>query len=468
MSMQGSEELFIEIVERLGLGSEAFESRSREGVFTPALTMWLMMCQRIKGGKGLLEVIEDLIAGEGQRVRERNVKSKRLKVTKISLNTSGYSQARSRLSVETVRKITAAICEAIVDGSAASWHGKKVYLCDGTTFDLYASKKNLRDYKPIKNQHGTAHTPAMQCLFCHELMRGTALNVQFAPYRGPKSSSEQELCLKVMDALPSNSLLIADRNFGIFTIAYEAMRRKTEVLVRLTETRAKHLAGAAIKNTEVDIPVNWEFKGTTIESLDIPEDAQIQGRFIKHTLKRKGFKNLTLYFFTTSPEAVVDLVELYAQREKIENDIRSLKYVLGMDLLSGKTPDMIEKELLLGVSAYNLTRAVVAKAAKKLGIPPRKISFSRAVRLTRLFGNQLSSTNDKLKQKQIIESFIIGLNQSKLPERAYFRIEPRKIARERSSYPRLRASRAEERCTARKILKQFGHRNYFTTISRKY
>ena len=52
---------------------------------------------------------------------------------------------------------------------------------------------------------------------------------------------------------------------------------------------------------------------------------------------------------------------------------------------------MLEKEVLFGIAAYNLVRAVVAIAAKKLNIEPRKISFSRAVRLTKLFGNQLAA-----------------------------------------------------------------------------
>ena len=107
--LKSGEDLFLNILEELELGDEIFESRSREGIFTPALTMWLMMNQKANGGRGLSEVLEDLTAGEGQKIRQKDTKSKRLRVTDISLNTSALSQARSRLSIDIVRKVTSGI-----------------------------------------------------------------------------------------------------------------------------------------------------------------------------------------------------------------------------------------------------------------------------------------------------------------------------------------------------------------------
>jgi hypothetical protein len=309
----------------------------------------------------------------------------------------------------------------------------------------------------------------MQCLFCHELWSGVAMNAQFAPYRGKKSASEQRLCFGVLDELPKKSLLIADRNFGIFSVAYETDRRGIKTLVRLTKSRAKGLGKSSFTESgNVDIPIVWKFGKTNIPGLEIPDGATVEGRFIKHTLKRKGFRDLGLYFFTTSTESADELVELYAQRERIENDIRSIKYVVGMEILHGKTPEMLEKEVLFGIAAYNLVRAVVAIAAKKLNIEPRKISFSRAARLTKLFGNQLAAALDKKEQLTIVQRFITGLNQSKLATRRNLRIEPRKRVREKQLFPVMRKSRLQERKAATRVLKKFGHRGYFTTVSRDY
>lgn len=467
--MAEGEELFLEVLNEVGLGEDALVSRSREGIFTPALTMWLMMSQRTNGGRSLAAAVESLIAGEGAKIRNRNVKSRRLRVTDISLNSSAFSQARNRLSVETVRKVSRGIAEKALGKSDIRWHGKKVYLCDGTTLNLGSTKEILGTYKPVSNQYGTAYSPEMQCIFCHELFSGSAINPQFAAYRGAKALSEQQLCIQALDDFPEKSLLIADRNFGIFSVAYEAERRNIKTLVRLTTYRAKHVGGVNFSRKDnADIPVEWKFRSTRIPGLIIPENATVPGRFIKHTLRRKGFRDLVLYFFTTSDEPAEEIIELYAQRERIENDIRSLKYVVGMETLYGKTTEMLEKELLLGIAAYNLVRAIVALAAKQLNILPRQISFSRAARLTLLFGNQLSTARDKKEILIILNRFIKGLAQSKLPNRAYRRIEPRKVVRENQCFPLMRKSRKDERKEAMKTLKEYGHRGYFTTVSRNY
>lgn len=467
--VKSAEEIFLKILDDIDTGEELFESRTREGIFTPSLTMWMMISQRADGGRAMAKVVEELSEGAGEQIWRRNTKSKRIKVKDISLNTSAFSQARSRLSMETTRKVTGAIAKYAAKQGEKVWHGRRVYLCDGTTLNLEATQANLSDYKPVRNQHKAVYAPEMQCLLCHELWSGTAMSPQFAPYRGPKSSSEQQLCFKVMDELPKKSLLIADRNFGIFAIAYEAERRKIQTLVRLSKHRAMAVGGAAFgKAGDIDIPTNWKFKTSRIPDLNIPGGANVEGRFIKHTLRRKGFRDLELFFFTTSTESAHELVELYAQRERIENDIRSLKYVVGMETLHGKTPEIIEKELLFGIASYNLVRAIVSIAAEELNIEPRKISFSRAARLTRIFGNQLSATKDKPEKNNVVARFIKGLNQSKIAHRAYFRIEPRKVVRGPQNFPLMKNSRSKERTEAKKILKKYGHRGYFTSVTRDY
>ena len=88
-------------------------------------------------------------------------------------------------------------------------------------------------------------------------------------------------------------------------------------------------------------------------------------------------KKLKLYLFTTLEEPAEELVALYGRRWHIELDIRSLKQTLGMHSLRSKTPEMMEKELLLGIAGYNLVRAVQMAAARQANLEPRQLSFSR-------------------------------------------------------------------------------------------
>lgn len=115
---------------------------------------------------------------------------------------------------------------------------------------------------------------------------------------------------------------------------------------------------------------------------------------------------------------------LYGKREQIEHDIRSLKYTLGMEMLHAQDPEVVQKELVLGIVAYNLIRACLSKVASVLKVEPRKISFSRGAEYTRIFGNKLRDAQTAEEQKLIITQYIKTIGQCKLPNRKKHRTEP--------------------------------------------
>lgn len=54
---------------------------------------------------------------------------------------------------------------------------------------------------------------------------------------------------------------------------------------------------------------------------------------------------------------------------------RDIKSTLGMDMLRTKSPEMIEKELLMSQIIYNLMRLVMLKAGLDQGVNHRRVSF---------------------------------------------------------------------------------------------
>jgi len=55
--------------------------------------------------------------------------------------------------------------------------------------------------------------------------------------------SEQTLAERAMDALAPGSTVVGDRNFGVFSIAWQAQQRGLAVVIRMTEVRARKLVG---------------------------------------------------------------------------------------------------------------------------------------------------------------------------------------------------------------------------------
>ena len=70
---------------------------------------------------------------------------------------------------------------------------------------------------------------------------------------------------------------------------------------------------------------------------------------------------------------------MYRQRWHAELDLRSIKIALGMDVLRCKTPEMVRKEIGMTLAAYNVIRALMARAAKEHERIPRRLSFKGAL-----------------------------------------------------------------------------------------
>jgi hypothetical protein len=73
-----------------------------------------------------------------------------------------------------------------------------------------------------------------------------------------------------------------------------------------------------------------------------------------------------------------DLAALYRLRWQAALDLSARKSALGMDVLRGKTPEMVRQALWRYMLAYNLSRTVLAPAAASAGLLPRTLSCTGA------------------------------------------------------------------------------------------
>jgi len=246
---------------------------------------------------------------------------------------------------------------------------------------------------------------------------------------GPSAVSEQALAVDVIERIPEGAGVIADRNFGIFQMAWELKDRP--VLVRLTDSRAKSMLRGSDLELDLDRPFVWNPSQWDRKSHpDIPEDASISGRIIiRHVIDPKK-KRARVILFTKDLECSAEFwVKQYTARWNIETDIRSLKHSLGLHVIRAKTPDMVQKELVLGVCAYNLVRAVMTLAARHTGKKSRKLSFTRACICIEILAKR-----GPLNQEGI-ENMYKLIAACPLPTRKKPRSYPREILAKHSRYP---------------------------------
>jgi hypothetical protein len=184
-------------------------------IFTLPVTIWLMILQRLSQKGTLATAVTELIHGNGRELLEP---CKQVREDSISASTGAYSRARQRIPVEAVRRVAERTFEHLHEISARSTLRERLFLLDGSSIRLAHAPALLKTYPEAENQHGKSHWPVMRVAVMHHVVTGLAMAPQFGAMYGPDAASEQGLAEALIDQLPPLSVLIGDRNFGIFAM----------------------------------------------------------------------------------------------------------------------------------------------------------------------------------------------------------------------------------------------------------
>lgn len=406
--------------------------RRHRSLYSPIVVLWLLVHQRLEGGAPLEAAVLELLRGlpaafwphPCKRVCDWLGGGKA-----PSSNTGAYNQARQALPLAVVQKCCDRIFQELIarlrPSSAEPSH--RAFLLDGSTMRMAHTPELCLAYPPGSNQHGEGHWPVVQILVAHDLHTGLAMRPEWGPMYGPKAVSEQALLESAIDRLPTGSVVVGDCNFGVFSVAWAAQQRQHPVVLRLTTARAQSLAGGILQDgTDREViwrPSAYERK----RHPQIPPGSEVRGRLIVRQVQPdNGAEPFLLALFTSLPDSQEEILALYGQRWNIETDLRTLKSSLNLDQLTCSSVDMVEKEIEMGMAAYNLVRAIACQASEQSGVPPRRYSFTRVQRIVQTFTPMIAAAKDEREAKRIFDQMMYYVQQAKLPRRA----------RKRPSYPR--------------------------------
>lgn len=417
---------------RLLLDRDDINSRQEHSpatIYTPWVVVWLMVYQRLHANASLSEAVGELF-----RLREHLPSNRRITEETLSTNTGSYSQARQRLDPEIAEAISDHVFQTLMDGSSPSWEGRRVILLDGTTSALSSRDRLRQEFPPATNQHRPSAWPILHWAVAHELSSACALRPEMGAKYGPQAVSEVTLAMRLLPRLPPGSVVMADRNFGVFAFFHAAQAAGHDVITRLTEARFQ----AMVKRSHPLGPGHWELawkpsRADRLKHPNLPADACIPVEL--HEIPGTNAKGeaLTLWIVTTLVTTALKLAELYWQRQHVETDIRNVKVVLRMDELRGQSRAMIRKELALGMVAYNLVTQIRRLAAKQAGLEPRRLSFSGSWSLVKV----LLLEPERWTTQQYLRNFRLvlrGCAQRKIPNRPG-RHYPRQVLSRGRKYP---------------------------------
>jgi hypothetical protein len=403
--------------------------RENNRVYTSAVVVWLMICQRlhVEGTleSAVLELLRGLPGSFWPQPCKRLEEAAEEGGPRLSKQTGAYNKARQELSLPVVEQCCDHAFRQLIEQAELAPDRRAAFFFDGTTVRMPHCEELAAAYPPTANQHGVAHWPLLRLLVAHDLYTGLALRPQWGPVNGSGAVSEQGLLEKSIERLPSAAILAGDANFGVFSVAYAADQRGHPVVLRLTAARAKSLAGGSLQDG-TDRRIQWRpTRDDRTSHPQLPRDACVSGRLIVRRVQpSNGAEAFLLALFTTLEDSPEQVIELYGKRWNIELDLRQLKGTLRLEELTCTSVEMVAKEIDVAMLAYNLVRAVMYLTAQKAGLEPRAISFTQVRNVLQAFSPRIASAPDERTARKLYDDMLYYLSQCKLPRRR------------RSPYPR--------------------------------
>jgi len=343
-------------------------------VYTTYLTLWMLILQRLGGGKTLEGVVKEVLANN----RDLLPPNKRVQEGTLSQSSAAYSNARQRLELHTVEYLAKRVSDSLIEASPPVYEDLRTFIIDGTTITLAPTAELKEAFPPATNQHGDSVWPVAMLMMAHELQSGCALPPEIGAMYGEHNTSEAEQAKAISQRIPPGSLVLADSGFGIFGVVYHVVSSGRPILFRMTKSRFKSVRRQATLVEDFDgyrtYQACWTPSAKDRRSHpELPEDASVEV-FLHEVPLENGE---TLYLVTTLPMTSTEAGEHYARRYDVEHDIRDIKVVLETENIRAQSVEMVKKELLTSIVAYNLVVQFRRQAAALANVLPRRLSFTR-------------------------------------------------------------------------------------------
>ncbi|MDX8397886.1 MAG: IS4 family transposase [Mariprofundaceae bacterium] len=332
---------------------------SRRRIYSKENTFWAFLSQVLDGDGGCKEVIRKLQACAA------------LKLDVLpSSSTAAYCKARQKLDQSSLESILKHTAEGIEAANPDRLHGRRVIVVDGTGVSMPDTEENQDKWPQQKHQKPGCGFPQAAICACFNLHNGTLLSHE----TGNKKSHELPMLRKQWNTFKPGDIFLGDKGFCSYYDLSSFKDRGVDSVITLARRKPVDESQAVKVLGEDDLLITWvkplrnKRSSYSHEGWEgLPKTLLL--RQIKVTVKQPGFRVTSFHIITTLLDAEAypdsEIADLYYQCWDVELFLRDIKTTMGMDILRCKTPEMVRKEILMHLIAYNCIRRLMLEAAEK-------------------------------------------------------------------------------------------------------
>jgi hypothetical protein len=410
--------------------------KTRDRIFTPMVTLAAFLGQVLSEDHSCQAAVDRLIAWRAARG-----------LPPCSADTGGYCKARQRLPETLLPRLVRDTADRLGDAAPDGWlfHGRRVVLADGSSVSMPDTPANQRTYPQPRQQKPGCGFPVARVVVLIALATGCVLDAALCGARG-KLTGEHALLRGLHGRLRRGDILVADAYYSSYDEVMLLRRLGVDVVMRQTGNRRSDFRRGTRLGRE-DHLVEWHRSRNRRPWMTREEFASLPRvmtmRELRVRVEQPGFRTRSFVVVTTLLDPGTfprgELAGLYRARWNAELDIRALKQALKMDVLRCKTPEMARKEFWAHLLVANLIRGVMAEAARRHGVLPRRLSFQGARQMIEGFRVELNRAASG-QVAGLVEVMLGAMATQRVGDRPD-RVEPRVVKRRPKAYPRMQEPR---------------------------
>lgn len=400
------------------------------------LVVWLVVAMGLYRSLSIQNVLYQLVQGLGIAVRWKESKAP---------GSGAVAKARRRLGWEVIRSLFRKLAELLGARYAEAhlWKGLVLLSLDGTTFMTQDSPENDSWFGRPKANRGKTAFPKVRLVALMGVWSHLLLGAVFAPY----GTSELTTAKYLLARIKPGSLVLMDRLYYSFEWL-TGFPEGSQFLVR-AKTGKRVLRPKRRKKLG-----NWDWLAVLprpkhLRSEGLPQVLKV--RVLKY--QRKGFKPVTLVTTLLDPVAYPadELRALYHARWEIELGYDEIKSHFARErvVFRSLNPWGVLQEAYGLLLAYNCVRALMAEAAERSGVEPRRLSFVDCLVRIRFALTKMALAPTR-RLPVLYEELLTDLATCVLPPRRSERIYPRAVKIKMSSFPLKRSLKGRGRRPRRK------------------
>jgi hypothetical protein len=253
---------------------------------------------------------------------------------------------------------------------------------------------------------------------------------------------ELTLFRSLWHSFQAGDVVLADRAYSAYIDMVRLLQRGVFCVFRLHQRRPSDFRQGRRLGTN-DQLVTWDRPPRWLASFGISRTefeqlpATFTVRLVRISHAPRGFRSRTIVVATTLLDPIEtpadEIRALYRDRWTVELNLRSLKEGLGMGVLRGQSPDVVRKEIVMHLLAYNLIRLLMWHAAAEHGRNLHRLSFAGTLHRLRATLPLLLQHRAPQNLLRLIADLLLWIASDRVPHRPD-RVEPRRRKRRPKNY----------------------------------